>query len=274
MSLFTIDQDKCKRDGMCVTICPVRIIEIKEQGAFPSLVESGEDMCIDCGHCVAICPHGALSLRTMRAEDCTLVDRHRLPSPEQTEHLVQSRRSIRFYKETPVPRDTLAKLVNVAGHAPSGHNVQPVEWLVIEDGGEVRRLAGIVVDWMRDMIKDRPSFAESLHLDKIVEYWNQGRDPILWGAPHIVIAHGSEAWPMAEPDSIIALTFLQLAAESYGLGTCWAGFFQIVARNYPPMKEALQLPLGSRSFGALMIGYPKYQFTRIPLRHESRIIWR
>ncbi|MDY6834294.1 MAG: nitroreductase family protein [Chloroflexota bacterium] len=274
MSLLMIDHDKCKKDGMCVTVCPVRIIEIEEQGAFPSLIESGEDICIDCGHCVAICPHGALSLKTMKAEDCTLVDRHNLPSSDQTEHLIQSRRSIRFYKETPVPRDILTNLVKVAGHAPSGHNTQPVEWLVIEDSKEVRRLAGIVVDWMQYMIKERPSFAEPLHLDKIVELWNQGQDFVLWGAPHIVIAHGSEAWPLAETDSIIALTSLQLTAESYGLGTCWAGFFQIVARSYPPMKEALQLPLGSRSYGALMIGYPKYQFARIPLRHESKIIWR
>jgi len=40
------------------------------------------------------------------------------------------------------------------------------------------------------------------------------------------------------------------------------------------MIGALQLPEGHVSMGAMMIGYPKYRYSSIPLREEPAIIWR
>ena len=65
MTLFTIDPEKCKRDGICVNECPARIIVQADKDSVPSLVEGGEALCINCGHCVAVCPHEAFSLKTM-----------------------------------------------------------------------------------------------------------------------------------------------------------------------------------------------------------------
>ena len=69
MSHFIIDQDKCKRDGICAAECPMRIIEFKADHV-PTPVENAEELCIHCGHCVAICPHGAFSLADMKPEEC------------------------------------------------------------------------------------------------------------------------------------------------------------------------------------------------------------
>ena len=65
-----------------------------------------------------------------------------------------------------------------------------------------------------------------------------------------------------------------MAAPSFGLGTCWAGFFQFAATFWPPLKEALQLPEDHASFGAMMVGYPKYRYQRLPLRNDAQITWR
>ncbi len=46
MSLLTVDQEKCKRDGICAEVCPVGIIELKDKDAFPSLVDGGDKLCI------------------------------------------------------------------------------------------------------------------------------------------------------------------------------------------------------------------------------------
>jgi len=40
------------------------------------------------------------------------------------------------------------------------------------------------------------------------------------------------------------------------------------------MQEALELPAGHKSFGAMMLGYPKLKYHRIPLRITPRISWR
>jgi nitroreductase len=49
------------------------------------------------------------------------------------------------YKDKSVDKAELNKLINIARYAPSGHNLQPVEWLVLGDKAELKRLSGIVV---------------------------------------------------------------------------------------------------------------------------------
>jgi len=209
----------------------------------------------------------------MKPEELEEVSRRQLPSPAQVERLLKSRRSVRSYKNKPVPRDLLAKLIDIARYAPSGTNAQPVQWLVVEDPKETRRLAGLVVDWMRQIVKEHRELAAVLRFDHMVGAWIMGVDIPLRGAPHIVAAHAHEDQPLAEGSSYIALTYLELAAYSLGLGACWAGYFQLAAANHARLQEALGLPDGHKCFGAMMVGYPRHRFRRIPLRNEPGVIW-
>jgi hypothetical protein len=43
---------------------------------------------------------------------------------------------------------------------------------------------------------------------------------------------------------------------------------------YPPMAEALALPPEHHLHGAMMIGYPKVTYHRLPTRREPKIAWR
>ena len=61
MGLLAVDENKCKKDGICVAECPMAIIKLKDGQGLPQMVPGGEPFCITCGHCVAVCPHGALS---------------------------------------------------------------------------------------------------------------------------------------------------------------------------------------------------------------------
>ena len=116
--------------------------------------------------------------------------------------------------------------------------------------------------------------AELLHFDLLVADWERGRDRILHGAPHIIIAHAPANDIMAPQAAPIALAYLELAAYSMGLGACWAGFLQMAVTFGPSVAEALQLPDGHRSLGAMMIGYPRHRFQRVPLRKQPEVIWR
>ena len=273
MSLLIVNGDKCNHCGLCVAECPLYIIEMREPEALPSPIEGGEAMCMNCGHCVAVCPPAALRLETMNPEECIPVRKEMLPSSEQVEHFLKSRRSVRVYKEEPVLRETLAKLIDIARYAPSGHNSQTVQWLVIEDPKEVKRLTGLAADWMRRTIKEAPRLAEILRLDNVLSTWDSGIDILMRGAPHVIMTHTNKDSGI-RGDCRIALTYLELAAYSLGLGACWAGFFEIAAASYPPMIEALELPEGNQCFGAVMIGYPEHRLCRIPLRNNPSIIWR
>jgi len=177
------------------------------------------------------------------------------------------------YRNEAVDRDILARLIRIASYAPSGHNSQPVFWHVVHDTNEVRRLTGLVVDWMRSMLMENESYARQMHMDMIIAAWDMGIDTVCRDAPHLIVAHGLAADPMTQPACTIALTYLDLAAPSFGLGTCWAGFFHAAAMLWKPLQEALGFPNGHVCMGAMMVGYPKYKYRRMPVRKEPRITW-
>ena len=42
----------------------------------------------------------------------------------------------------------------------------------------------------------------------------------------------------------------------------------------PDLAEELQLPDGHKSHYAMMLGYPKYRFHRVPKRDPAKVTWR
>jgi len=274
MSLFVVDENKCKRDGICAAECPTKIIALKDDDPVPRPARGAEDICINCGHCVAVCPRGALSLEKMPVESCPPVKEEWRLGPEQAEHFLRSRRSIRSYRKKPVDKETLTRLIEIASHAPTGHNFQPVNWLVIHDSGELERLIGIVIDWMRDTIEKQPALAKMMHLNELVAAWDLGVNVISRGAPHLIVTHAAKADPSAQSACSNAIAYLELAAGPLGLGSCCCGFFDAAVMFWKPLREALGLPKGHVNHGSVMVGYPKYKYHRLPLRKEPRITWR
>jgi len=273
MSLFTVDREKCKRDGICVATCPDRVIELKGDG-FPRPTPDAEERCETCGQCVAVCPQGALSLNWLKVEDCPPIRPELALSPEQAEQFLRSRRSIRSFKDRPVEWAKLEKLLEIAGFAPSADNNQTWHWVVIEDQAEVDRLAGLVIDWMRLTMTEDPQMAEDFQMDRVAAAWEGGDEQICRHAPHLIIAHGDKEWSFGCEDCTLALSYLELFAPAIGLGACWAGYLYTAINAYPPLAEALDLPADHKAYGALMIGYPVFKYHRLPLRNQPRVNWK
>ncbi|MGA8239174.1 MAG: nitroreductase family protein [Desulfobacterales bacterium] len=273
MELFTINQETCNQDGICAAVCPAGIIDIKE-GEYPTPFSDADELCIRCGHCVAVCPTASLSHKDIPLESCTPIEKEFGITHEQTVQFLRSRRSIRQYKDRPVDKAVLKRLIDIARYAPSGHNLQPVEWLVIGDRADLRRLSGIVVDWMRWMLENKPEIALSMHMDRTVARWDSGYDVVLRDAPAVIVAHAHKENRVAPAACNIALAYLELTSTTMGMGACWAGYFNTAATTFTPMQEALALPNGHQVFGSMMVGYPKYRYQRMPSRNEPKVVWR
>ena len=274
--MFTIEVDKkiCKGDGKCVEICPIGILKMNEKTKVPEFVQGGADICINCGHCFAFCPTGAIKLSTMDAGNSLRLDYSKLPDKEQVELFLKGRRSIRTYKDEPVSKETIEKLLDIARYAPSGINRQPVNWVVIIGKEKVHELGCLISKWMDGLVKAKSPIAESLHFDRLVEPWNKGEDRICRSAPCIVTAYGLKDDPLVPQSCTIAGEYLELAAFGLGLGACWAGYVSMAINMSEEVRKFAGISSRAIAGASMMIGYAKYRYSRIPSRNAAHIIWK
>jgi nitroreductase len=210
----------------------------------------------------------------MPVENCPPIQEELRLSLAQCRQHLSGRRSIRAYKEKPVPQNELLQLIDIARYAPTGHNSQSVQWLVLGNKDKLKQFAGITGDWMRWMLENNREIALALDMEPLIRRWEEGKDIILRNAPVVLVTHAPKGDLMAPTSSIIALAYLELAATGMGLGTCWAGLFNAAATTFPPMMAALPLPEGHHCTGAMMVGYPRFAYRRLPLRKSPAITWR
>jgi len=136
---------------------------------------------------------------------------------------IQKRRSIRAYKNEPVPEESLAKVLEAARIAPSAGNRQEYKFIVVKDE------------------KRRRELAQACNNQSFI------------GDASVVIV-GCSTNPQrryAFVDVAIALDHMTLAAVAEGLGTCWIGAF-----SESKVKELLGIPDSVSVVCILPVGIP------------------
>jgi len=262
MKLISIDSEKCKKDGICIEECPFNIL-VENADGIPEMAPGADAVCMKCGHCLAVCPAGAVTLEGVSPESCEAARKYPIVDESTMEALLKNRRSVRVYKNRPVPREAIDHLMEMVRWAPTAKNLQPVHWRLVDDREKIREMARLTIEWFR---------ADGM-FPEIVNAWEAGEDMILRDAPLLAVAHTPTNGLNPPADCAIAATSLEIAATAYGIGGCWAGFFMRAANNYGPMADYLNLPEGHAVYAALMLGYPKFKYHRIPRRHEGNVSW-
>jgi nitroreductase len=243
----------------------------------PAILACVEASCNACGHCVAVCPSGSLGHRDSPLEVSPKIKEDLKISSEQVGQLLKSRRSARVFKKQPVSREIITRLIEDARYAPTGHNLQEVEWLVIDNKKELDRIEELGIEWLQWVIKTLPKAAAESNMEEKLERQKLKHDAFLRGAPILIVTHASKNSPVSllgAIDSANALSFLDLAAYGVGLATCWAGYVYIMASTFPPAMEVLALPENHAVYGCVMLGYNKFKYQRIPVRKVPRIVYR
>jgi len=274
MITIQVDKKTCKHDGRCVEICPMHILQMNEKEGVPEFIPGGGELCINCGHCFAFCPPGSIKLSTMDVKDAPRLDHSKLPSAEQIELLLKARRSIRTYKDDPVSKEAIEKLLDIARFAPSGINRQPVNWVVIPGKDKVHALGDLVAQWMNALVQAKADLAGFLNFERLVSAWNEGRDRICRGAPCVIIAYGLKDDPLVPQSCTIAAEYLEIAAFAFGLGACWAGYVNMAVNMSEEVRKFTGISARASAGAAMMLGHTKYRYSRIPLRNPARVIWK
>jgi nitroreductase len=137
---------------------------------------------------------------------------------------VQERKSIRAYRDKPVPREKLEKILEAGRLAPSAGNIELWHFIVVTDS-EKRR------------ILSRGRYAK-----------------FLTQSPVVIVACGDkEASPnWYAIDVSLAVEDMVLTAQAEGLGTCCVGSF-----DEAKVKQTVKAPDNYEVIMMLAVGYPK-----------------
>lgn len=259
-NFIAIDKEKCIHCGMCLRDCVASCLEFDENKV-PRYISGGDERCIACQHCLAICPTGAFSFNGLNPADSspvTTVDSEALLG------LIKSRRSVRQYKDADVPAEKIAKLQEMLAYPPTGINAPSLRFTIIATRRKMDELRSITYDCLDRLPDDSPL----VFLKEMAAKGRaQGKDVVYRGAPALVVASVDETKTveMCRPvDPIIALSYLELYAQSLGLGTLFDGFAVAMARHFPEVEAQFHIPEHCKLGFVIALGIPAVKYARTP----------
>jgi nitroreductase len=183
--------------------------------------------------------------------------------------VITTRRCVREYLDKEISDTDIKFLIDCAGFAPSGLNMQTCGFLVIKNRDMIRKLSETckksMIPLLEDMKNTQKAAAEYLKFLKM-----NGTD-MFYGAPVLIIILGNNKAPTAVYDCAMAAQTMMLAAQSRDIGSCWIGGAQRSLGDEKLLKE-LGAPEGYIAVVPLIFGYPKGR-TKAPERVEPKVVW-
>ncbi|UUX93247.1 nitroreductase family protein [Methanoplanus endosymbiosus] len=267
-----VDPERCNNCGICGHVCPVNCI-IVDKKTLPYIPEELTETCTSCGQCEAFCPKAAIicdsggeysEFTDLNAPDITV---------EQLHRFLLNRRPFRNFRSKHVDPETIQRILDTARYAPSAGNEQPIKWIIITGKKAISLVVRRAVIAMEEEIKKDPKSRYIHIIDKVKDAWLNGEDLICRSAPHIVIASVPEESPYYDVDSVIALSWFELATYSHGIGTSWCGLLQVLSNENEHLRKQLRIPIGYKSGCVMIFGYGKFRVRQIPPRNPPDVSW-
>ncbi|MDX9864431.1 MAG: nitroreductase family protein [Anaerolineaceae bacterium] len=284
MSAIKINVEKCIGCGACVDVCNVtHVYKMQEEKA----VVSSERRCWQCGQCVAVCPVDAIEHADFPLEKCPPVEKFTDTEIERMNAVMQSRRSVRVFKNKPVERSVIEDLIRKASGAPSAKNRQAVDWIAMDEPDKIASLREKTIAVLGDVAKELRIKAEGPDLDEALQRQHlmyaksleflerrqeRGEDALFYNAPVLLLAHVPNG-EFGEADAVYAGYGLMLAAHLRGLGSCQIGYFGVALDQDMSLQNEVGVPEGREIKLAMIIGYQKYRYRREIPRRMPDVKW-
>ncbi len=164
-----------------------------------------------------------------------------------------TRRSVKNYKNDPVPKELIEKIVEAGTFAPTGRNAQ----------------APIILAVTNRQVRDELSKLNAKILGS-----PEGSDPF-YGAPVVLVVLAAKERNTRVYDGSLVMGNLMLAAHALGVGSCW------IHRA----KETFELPEGKallqklgiegeyEGIGNCVLGYPQGEIPSARPRKENWVYY-
>ena len=169
------------------------------------------------------------------------------------EQIIMQRRSIRTYKNQPVDRKTLDRILDCGINAPNGMNWQAYEIRVIDNKQLLDQFTAAV-------LQDNPEVAQ-----------REGFKNIFVDAPTVLFIAKSDKYELSSVDCGLLAQNIMLSAQSLGIGSCCLGSSARWLKSSPSAKaclDKLNFSPGHELFFCIALGYPDQEKPAKPRRKD------
>ncbi|MHA1729168.1 MAG: nitroreductase family protein [Promethearchaeota archaeon] len=310
MGLMKVNKEKCTKCGLCMQNCPFKAWEEGEDG-FPKIKEKYE--CFSCFNCLVACSVGAVEIVSTYNATGGFWKTSPYPLPikkplepkdengnptewNEIEKQVFNRRSVRNYKDKPVPESLIQRVLEAGRFAPSAGNCQPWKFIVLTNQeliaeieqnalNTIKMAYGIYTSKNEDIIKNLKGVVEGPPylpgtFDPRLALGGMGmlvRDNGQVGAAFkapVVILLLADTRAISGPELNIGICGqnMNLVANSLGIKALWNGFVGSGA-NVPQMREKLGIKQPWTVITSLCLGYPKFKQEGVVPREYRPVTW-
>ena len=158
--------------------------------------------------------------------------------------IIKARKSIRAYRDEPLPQETIDTILEAGQHAPSARNLQPLEYKVITNKDLISRLS--------------ESITKALQNDPSAPPPPRGLSPqrgFFYEAPLLIIITAPKDNDFAVSDGALAVQNMMLCAASLDLGSCFIGMARFI-KQAPEMCREINIADNMNIVATLICGYP------------------
>jgi nitroreductase len=208
------------------------------------------------------------------------------------ESLLAFRRSTRRFRQKPVSRDLIARVVAAGCPVPSGGNRHAYAFTVLTDPAikqallaefsryysRIRKLmnysallkvAGpFLSPYERAFLSD-PDYGQ--RMKELLDRFQAGDDPVFYHAPAVIVIHTPELIPTPQEDSLLAGFAMAMVAHTLGLGTCFVSLAHKGLSASKRCKEMVGIAPQDYIHAVLLLGYPDASYRR-PVPKPAKIV--
>jgi nitroreductase/NAD-dependent dihydropyrimidine dehydrogenase PreA subunit len=289
---FQIDNKTCSKCGLCATICPGKVIGKKTDHSV-YFIEDHVPLCVKCGQCMAVCPTKSVFAGELNYDKNFFGLPESNPDYETYLAFLSSRRSVRHFKDEPVPKEMLQKIIDSLALAPFGVARDQVHFTIVNDRKRIetslpiisemyKGLAGFfknpVIRWFIGLSVKAETYTTLKnfivpHIRKGLYDYSSGEDTITRNAPAMILFHADKNAEDHTDDTLIYLTYAFLTAHSLGLGGTVIGLVPPMITRSKKLKKLFHIPESHEVNGCLILGFPKYKYLRGISRPRTNVNW-
>jgi len=179
--------------------------------------------------------------------------------------LLEKRRSVRDFKDKPVPIELIKEIINDSIKAPNASHRQPWSFIIVNNKDMMKRISDASKKTLIEGIEKDPN-SPMKDYAKILKDENFN---VFYNAPCMVGIVGKIKTPTIHYDCALLACYFMLSAASKGLGTTWVA--QGAEARDPEVLGEIGLPEGQKIHAPIILGYPK-NIPPMPERKDPNIL--